>query len=141
MDQRYLNFSNAPIVSPLQKPLQIELYNDQYFPTNSKHISKPSHDQPSCMLDRSSFITHNDPSMAPSTSSLFQESNLPPPTVESIDITIPNLPLLPVQDLTDALFFIHYTPAGTLLRKWYLVQIDMESTMRMNPTYSTNGSY
>ena len=28
MDQRYLNFSNAPIVSPLAKPFSVELYND-----------------------------------------------------------------------------------------------------------------
>jgi len=28
MDQRYLNYSYAPIVSPLQKPLKIEMYND-----------------------------------------------------------------------------------------------------------------
>ena len=42
MDQRYLNFSHAPIVSPLKNPSQIELYNDTYFPSNSKHIIKTS---------------------------------------------------------------------------------------------------
>ena len=74
MDQRYLNFTNAPIVSPLKKPLQIELFNDQYFPTNSEHISRPSEDQPSCLLDRSSFVTHNITTTMPSTTSLFKES-------------------------------------------------------------------
>ena len=31
MDQRYLNFSNSPIDSPLKRPLQINLYNGTYF--------------------------------------------------------------------------------------------------------------
>ena len=28
MDQRYLNYSYTPIVSPMQKPLQTDMYND-----------------------------------------------------------------------------------------------------------------
>ena len=43
MDQRYLNFSNAPIPLPLKQLLNIELYNDQYFPESSKHTTNPSH--------------------------------------------------------------------------------------------------
>ena len=35
MDQRYLNFYHAPMASPLKRTLDIELYNDTYFPTNS----------------------------------------------------------------------------------------------------------
>ena len=58
MDQRYLIFSNAPVVSPFKNLLQIELYNEKYFLTNSKYMSKPSHDQPSCTLDKSSFVAH-----------------------------------------------------------------------------------
>ena len=141
MDQRYLNYSNAPIPSPLKKPFQIEPFNDQYFPTNSKRILKPSMDQLSCLLDKSSFAAHDNPSMLPSLQSLFEDSNLPLPAIESSASAILNLPLSPVQDLSDALFFIHYTPAGTMLRKWYLVQIDMASTLKMNPAYATNGEY
>ena len=58
LDQRNINFSNAPVVSPFKNLLQIELYNEKYFPTNSKYMSKPSHDQPSCTLDKSSFVAH-----------------------------------------------------------------------------------
>jgi len=34
MDIRYLNYSHAPVPSPLKKLLYIELYNDVYFPTS-----------------------------------------------------------------------------------------------------------
>ena len=51
MEQRYLNFSFAPMVSPLKKPLQVELYNDAYFPANSKYITTTRMDQASCRVD------------------------------------------------------------------------------------------
>ena len=39
-NQRYLNYKHAPIPHPLQQPLQIELYNDKYFPpTTASAIS------------------------------------------------------------------------------------------------------
>ena len=57
MDQRYLNFSNAPIPSHFKRPLQIELYNDKFFPTNSKHIYKPSQEQLSCIIDHTASST------------------------------------------------------------------------------------
>ena len=31
MDVRYLNYSNAPVISPLKRALKIEMYNDTYF--------------------------------------------------------------------------------------------------------------
>ena len=55
MDQRYFNFSHTPMVSPLKQLLDIEMYNDTYFPTNSKNIIKPSTDQASCKIDGLAF--------------------------------------------------------------------------------------
>ena len=31
MDVRFWNYSQAPFVSPLQKPMKIEMHNDMYF--------------------------------------------------------------------------------------------------------------
>ena len=59
MDQKYLNFSNTSIVSPFKKPLNIEMYNDTYFPSNSKHFIKPLLEQPSCNIDYQFFKLHN----------------------------------------------------------------------------------
>lgn len=44
-------------------------------------------------------------------------------------------------DLSDQLFFIQFTPEGTLRRRWYLVQIDIPSTMQVNPYYLSNNLY
>lgn len=41
-------------------------------------------------------------------------------------------------DFSDMLFFVQYTPEGTLRPRWYLVQVDMESTLEVNPGYATN---
>jgi hypothetical protein len=41
----------------------------------------------------------------------------------------------------DQLFFIKYEPQGTNGIKWYLVQVDMESTKQVNPTFNENGQY
>ena len=84
MDQRYLIFSNAPVVSPFKKPLQIELYNDKSFPTNLKHISKPSHDQPSGRLDKSSSIAPKAPSSIPTIASLCTENQVILPVSKAI---------------------------------------------------------
>ena len=50
----YLNYSNAPIVSPLKKHLKIEMYNTVYFdkPLPSQSASK---DACSCQLDKLSL--------------------------------------------------------------------------------------
>ena len=37
MDQQYLNYDHDPIVSPLKKPMNIELYNDTYFSEKGQH--------------------------------------------------------------------------------------------------------
>ena len=67
---------DSSVVSPFKKPLQIELYNDTYFSTNSKHIIKPSFDQPSCHIDQSSFKLHNSEENIPPASILFVESDM-----------------------------------------------------------------
>ena len=75
----------------------------------------------------------------PSTTSLFKEYNQVPIPIETVVTNIPDLSLSSPQDLWDIFFFIQFIPAGAMLRKWYLVQIDLESTLIMNPDYATNG--
>lgn len=70
MDQRYLNFSHAPMASPLKQPLNSELYNDTYFPTNSKNIVNHLLDKPSCSLDTLAFQEHHLPPGMPSSYTL-----------------------------------------------------------------------
>jgi hypothetical protein len=144
MDQRYLNFSNSSVVSPFKQPLQIELYNDTYFPSNSKQIIKPSLDQPPCQLDHSAFQLHHSEGSLPPSSTLFKESNITQPDkeiIETEDMITPCYNAEDFKNLSDALFFIQYVPEGTMRRRWYLVQIDMISTRTINPEFASNGGY
>ena len=71
---------------------------------------------------------------------LFQDSNTPRPPFE----TNTNLALDRITDnidLSNQLFFIQYTPEGTLRRRWYLIQVDMESTLEVNPDFASNGLF
>ena len=42
------------------------------------------------------------------------------------------------RDLLDVLFFIQYTPKGTMLRCWCLIQVDMKSIMILNKQYASD---
>ena len=135
MDQRYLNFSNLSVVSPFKNPLQIELYNDTFFPSNSKHIIKPSFDQPSCQINHSAFIPHDFEENLPPASTFFEESNIIQPAIEVVQIEefiISCYNSSDFNNLSYSLFFIQYVPEGAMKRRWYLIQVDMESTREVN---------
>lgn len=140
MNQRYLNFSHAPAVSPFKKSLKIEMYNNTYFPSHSKYISNPSLDQPSSYIDQSSFTPHTN---MPSATTLLDDSTVTPPLIETSNIPEPTaLPSqLDINTLSNSLFFIHYTPTDTMRRRWYLVQIDTESTIGVNPSWESNAQF
>ena len=144
IDQRYLNSSNSSVVSPFKQLLKIEMYNDTYFPSNSKHITKPSFDQPSCQIDHSAFKLHDSGGGLSPASTLFKESNIMQPVAETIsmdDVITPCYTSADFNNLADSLFFIQYVPEGTMRRRWYLIQFDMISTKEINPDYATNNEY
>ena len=62
MDMRYLNYSNAPIVSPLKKALNIDMYNDVYFQKPPVSVST-SKDAFSCHLDKLALAPHPAPNI------------------------------------------------------------------------------
>ena len=39
------------------------------------------------------------------------------------------------------LCFIQYMPEGTMIRRWYLVQVDLEALMSLDAHFQTSGSY
>ena len=150
MDQRYLNYENAPIVSPLRKPLGIEMYNEMHFHPKPPHTTSTTADLPSNAIDEIAFKVHD--KSTPSAAS---------PTITSIPDNIKHEPTLPtpieqllepsymsiidlhnaVSTSTDKLFFVQYTPAGTMRPRWYLIQIDMISTAELNPQWAETGQY
>jgi hypothetical protein len=141
MDERYLNYAHAPIVSPLMKPLRIELYEDSHLIAGGVTVKDDKVDQPISTLDAAAFEDHVIPIM-PSAEELFVESGTlfaPPEIVEHIDTL--NVTHDSIQASRDKLFFIRYTPAGTMRPRWFLVQVDIESTVEINPEFLQNGRY
>ena len=67
MDVHFLNYPKDPIVSPLHKPLIIEMYNDQYFNPNhlKQKVEKPSKYQASNQVDLQAFKTYSKPNIPP----------------------------------------------------------------------------
>ena len=143
MDQRFLNYEHAPIVSPLKKSLNIELYNEQHFnkPPKFKQASK---DTPHTNIDKLAFLAHNN---YPSIKQLHEETATTLPSIEEIPISDPvvsttarNLYELLTQS-NQTLLFIQYTPNETLRPRWYLVNVDIVATTESNPNFRTNHKY
>ena len=151
MDQRYLNYENAPIVSPLRKPLGIEMYNEVHFHPKPPSTTNLIDNLPSNSIDAETFKPHNIPisqgPINPSTTIPSTNNNNQPTqqaTIEQLD-TPPSMDTTSLHDTiitsNDKLFFIKYTPSGTMRPRWYLVQIDLISTAELNPKWKETGQY
>jgi len=110
MDQRHNDFDHALIVSPLMKPLRIELYNETTFKPHTSHITS-NNNKPSTQLDQTALQPHTlppKPLIAEAPPAI--QSQIPPPSPPS------SLQSLHERILTshDKLFFIKFTPTNTL---------------------------
>ena len=140
MDQRYLNSSSAPVVFSLEKALHIDMYNEKHYSINLKHTTSPSFDIPSCRVDESALNEHHATVSIPSAASLFEELYTSLPAIESIPCaSLNDLPDVTV--FSNKLFFIQFTPDGTMRRRWYLIQVDIEFTLEINLTFASNNLY
>ena len=131
IDHGYLDCNHAPIVSPLLKHMQRELYNDTWL-EHCQATIKTTFNIVDLLLteaDAFAFHPHPVPSM-PSVAALHEEDNLTPHDTEAaleIETVTPVSTLhLKIKCSFDKLLFVQYTPAGTMKRQWYLVQIDLD---------------
>lgn len=91
-------------------------------------------DQPSNPLDLKAFLPHHIPS----------PTTIPIPTTTSTSTSKPKHKDIFHKTLLaspDMLFLIRYTHTGTLTAKWYLVQVDLESTKITNPNFLIDHKY
>lgn len=143
MEFRYLHFDLAPQLHPLKDALGIDSYN-------SRHLG-PS----------DSTITISEPMQKGHVPESFQSiaklsrlaASSPPPNMVLVEPT-PDLDsqiafLEPaalaaaISASQDKLFFIAYSPAGTLRKRWYLVRPDVKACAELDCTqdYATTGKY
>ena len=107
MDQRFLNFDHSPVHNPLHRPLRIESRADQFLlPPTALQV--PLQDQPQHPIDIEAITPHHPPSDSPPTLPPEPTTPLPPPQ--------PSTPSLheSIINSRDKLFFIKYTPNGTI---------------------------
>ena len=146
IDQRYLDCNNSPIVSPLLKPMQIELYNDKWLQPRSNKLNTQSHhvDLPSNKVDNLAFLPYT-PLPLPTVAELQRDDNIHGDDhhgTETREITNNKDTLhASISQSADKLFFISYTPAGTMQRRWYLVQVDIDTSLSLRPDYIKQGVY
>ena len=146
LDQKYLDCNHAPIVSPLLKPMQIELYNDKWLDskqakikTKSTHVDLPSND-----LDSLAFKPHSKPTI-PTLSELFQDNTISqvaqPSIVETVNTVASAGIHADILSSNDKLFFISCTVSGTMKRKWYLVKVDLEASEQSCAEFASTSLY
>ena len=118
--------------------MNIELYNNTFFSVTGQQMITPRSDKPSTSIDQLAFTPHTAPTF-PSIKELFKSSNHKIPEPEIQRHTTESTNTLQINDTLHAkIFFIQYTPENTFKRRWYLIQIDIPSTIEINPDYLQN---
>ena len=134
------------IVSPVLEPMQIELYNDKWLQPHQAGIRSTSKiiKPPSNEVDTLTFDPHSPPSIS-SMATLRKETDTCP---SGCDInTIVSHPRdmnkchSSIVDSINKIFFISYTPTGTMMWWWYLVQVNLEASLSLCAEFATKGLY
>ena len=141
-DTRYFNQMHSPLINPLKKALDIELYNEKWF-------NKPLHTStPKLVYDHDS-LHFPDVSLPafPSVSELHRETKTCPntPSIEPDDYfpssTPSPLTLRRSLSNSDCLYFTRYVPENTFKPFWFLVQINHAETTLLNLDSKHTGDY
>ena len=142
-DLQYLNMDHTPTANPLAKPFNLKSYNEVWF---SQDTTKPPHkfdysSQPKFAIN--SPINDRFPTMVELSQGVPDHTCIPTEQQsDTIKITTDNL-VASIATSIDKLFFISYLMPDTLRPQWYLVQVDMECTMRdpSSQNFATTGQY
>ena len=105
----------------------------------ANHITTPTMDQASYRVDELALREHQNRLCIPSVPALFEDSNTSIPALENT-VCISLNDISNNVNLSDKLFCIQFTLVGTIHRQWYLIQVDIESTMEANPKFISNKS-
>ena len=142
MYTKLLNYSNAPIISPLQKYLDIQLFNDHFFKPHSPSILQPSRDPPFNNIGNKYFKSHT-PLANPLSNikELFHATNASTCHIKEIPFSPAGITHQQIQESKHKLFFIEFIPVSTLRPCQYLIQVDLYITLALYPDTPLNGMY
>ena len=137
-----MNHSHHPILNPLRKHLNIELYNDTWF-------DKPTRTYQPLFDYNHPTLAFPDDQITPFTSlsGLHTDTKTILPSLlidaSNTDILSPPSPLVLSKSLSTyhGLFFIRYTPEDTFKQRWFLVQVNHVEKVILNMHPDTTGDY
>ena len=120
--------------------MNTKLYNDTSFSAKFQHaFTSNYHDKYSTFIDTIASKLHKKTRTRTPVAELFQYSGNMIPTIEYIEATALKQQSSHIINFNDIihnkLFFIQYTPDGTMQRRWYPIQINTPSTKEINPNY------
>ena len=142
MDTKFLNYSNAPIVSPLRKSLNIQLYNDRFSKLHLPSLLQPSRDLPSNPIDKKYIQSHTPlTNMFPTIKELFHAKKYLTCPMEEFPFSPDGLNHLQIQESKHKLLFIKFTLVSTLIPPCYLIQFYLYITLALNPATPPNVMY
>ena len=141
-DIRSLNQIHVPLINPLKRALDIELYNKKWF-NKPLRTSNPKlvYDHDTLQFPDAYFPA------SPSVSELHQKTDTCPPTPSikpddySLSSALSPLTLHRSLSNSDCLFFIRYIPENIFKPCWFLVQINPAETTLLNLDSKHTGYY
>ena len=127
---------------PLHKYSNIQLYNDHLFKPHSPSILKPSRDLQYKPIDKEYFKSHTPLAKPlPTIKELYHATNTSEWPIEEIPFAPAGLTHLHIHDSKYKLLFIKFTPVIALIPLWYLIQVDLDTTLDMYPNIPPNVTY
>ena len=91
-------------------------------------------------MDESALNEHQENLGISTADLLFEESNTPIPSVE-IETCVSLNDIPDVIDFSNKVFFIQFTPEDTMRRRCYLIQVNIEFILELNPDFASNNLY
>ena len=129
-------------MSPLQKYLNIQLYNDHFFKNHSLSILQHSRYGIYNPIDEEAFNLHKSLKKPfPDIKDIWHATNASKCPIEEIPIAPDGLTHLQIQDSKHKLFFIKFTLVSKLRPHLCLIKVDLYSTLALYPSTPPNSIY
>ena len=117
------------------------MYNDTNFSRDVVNMSDSKQNQPTNDIEKKTFSEYTAEVALPANTLFKSSGNLMPPHETQITSQVLPSDHNSIQLSKDKLFFVKFTPDRTMRPRWYLIQVDLQDTMDINPLMINKGRY